>query len=225
MSTVFLHGDVDEELYMEQLERFVKQGHEHLYYRLKRSLYGFKQAPRQWYIKFDYFMIEYGFIRCKSDPCVYYKQLPNGEFVILFLYLDDMLVDRTRMRIVHELKKELATIFAMKDLDAAKKILGMTIIHDRQKKEIRLSQKQYIDKVVDRFGMAEAKVVSTPLVGHFRLFSDMCPKTPEDEEFMKGIPYCSAVGSIMYAMVCTCSNIAHAVGVVSKFMNNLGKPH
>jgi hypothetical protein len=170
-------------------------------------------------------MAEHNFTRCEADPCVYLKKLPSGEFVILLLYVDDMLVAGTNKRIVNELKQKLASKFAMKDLGAAKKILGMTITRDRKKREITLSQKQYIDKVVERFGMADAKVTPIPLAGHFRLSSELCPKTQEEKEFMEKIPYKSAIGSIMYAMVSTRPDIAHAVGVVSRFMSNPGKAH
>jgi hypothetical protein len=225
VKTAFLHGDVEEELYMEQPHGFVKKGQENLYCKLNRSLYGLKQAPRQWYIKFDRFMTENNFTRCESDPCVYFKRLSNGAFVILLLYVDDMLVAGTNKRIVKELKEKLASNFDMKDLGAAKKILGMTITRDRKKKEITLSQQQYIDKVVERFGMADAKIAPLPLAGHFRLSSELCPKTQEEKDFMEKIPYKSAVGSLMYAMVSTRPDIAHAVGVVSRFMSNPGKTH
>lgn len=225
VKTAFLHGDVEEELYMEQPQGFVKKGHEHLYCILNRSLYGLKQAPKQWYVKFDHFMTEHNFTRCESDPCIYFKKLPSGEFIILLLYVDDMLVAGTNKRIVNELKQKLASKFAMKDLGAAKKILGMTITRDKKKREITLSQKQYIDKVVERFGMADAKVTPIPLADHFRLSSELCPKTQEEKEFMEKIPYKSAIGSIMYAMVSTRPDIAHAVGVVSRFMSDPGKAH
>lgn len=113
----------------------------------------------------------------------------------------------------------------MKDLGAMKKILGMTISRDRKKKELRLAQQDYIKKIVDRFGMTEAKSVCVPLASHCQLSSKLCPKTQEDQEFMKNIPYKSVVGSLMYAMVSTHLDIAHAVGVVSRFMSNPGKPH
>ena len=86
-------------------------------------------------------MAEHNFTRCESDPCVYFKRLPSGEFVILLLYVDDMLVAGTNKRIVNELKQKLASKFAMKDLGAAKKILGMTITRNRKKREITFSQK------------------------------------------------------------------------------------
>lgn len=168
-------------------------------------------------------MVDQHFTRCKSDPCIYYKVLDNGEFVLLLLYVDDELVIDTNMS-VSNLKQQLAHKFAMKDLGATKRILGMTIIKDRQKREIRLSQKN-INNVLDKFNMKSANVVSTPLVDHFHLSFEMCPKTQEDQEYMKGIPYSSIVKSLMYVMVCTRPHIAHAMRVEMRFMSNPSKIH
>ena len=73
--------------------------------------------------------------------------------------------------------------------------------------------------------MHNTKPVSTPLANHFKLSKDMCPETQEEIDYISKIPYSSAVGSLMYAMVCTRPDIAHAVGVVSRYMNNPGKEH
>eukprot|EP00253_Pinus_taeda_P027936 PITA_27936 len=73
--------------------------------------------------------------------------------------------------------------------------------------------------------MHNAKPVSTPFASHFKLSKEMCPKTQEDMDYMSKVPYASAVGSLMYAMVCTRPDIAHAVGVVSRYMTNPGKEH
>jgi hypothetical protein len=111
----------------------------------------------------------------------------------------------------------------MKDLGAAKKILGMRITRDRKNHKLTLSQGEYTEKVLERFRMQNAKPVSTPLASHFKLTKEMCPKTQEEIEYMSRVPYSSAVGSLMYAMVCTRPDIAHVVGVVSRYMNNPGK--
>jgi hypothetical protein len=79
--------------------------------------------------------------------------------------------------------------------------------------------------VLERFRMQNEKLVSAPLASHFKLTKEMCPKTREEIEYMSRVPYSSAVGSLMYAMVCTRPDITHAVGVVSKYMNNPGKEH
>ena len=68
--------------------------------------------------------------------------------------------------------------------------------------------------------MHNAKLVSTPLSSHFKLSKEMCPKTQKEIDYMSRIPYSSAVGSFMYAMVCTRLDIAHVVGVVRRYMNN-----
>uniref|UniRef100_A0A3Q7EBT0 Reverse transcriptase Ty1/copia-type domain-containing protein n=1 Tax=Solanum lycopersicum TaxID=4081 RepID=A0A3Q7EBT0_SOLLC len=113
----------------------------------------------------------------------------------------------------------------MKDLGPARQILGMQIVRDRKAKKLVLSQEKYIQKVLRRFSMDKAKVVSTPLAMHFKLSTKQCPSSDDEKENMKKVPYASAVGSLMYAMVCTRPDIAHAVGVVSRFLSNLGREH
>jgi hypothetical protein len=192
---------------------------------LKKNLYGLKKDPRQWYLKFDRFMIEQGYIRCHSDHCVYFKRIENGSHIIFLLYVDDMLVVGSNMQDINVLKKKLSNSFAMKDLGVAKKILGMRITRDRKNHKLTLSQGLYTEKVLERFRMQNAKPVSTPLANHFKLTKEMCPKTKEEIEYMSRVPYSSIVGSLMYAMVCTRPDIAHAMGVVSRCMNNPGKEH
>ena len=87
MKTAFLHGELNEEIYMEQPEGFEEKGKEHLVCRLKKSLYGLKQAPRQWYKKFDSFMVIQGYARTNVDHCVYVKQFEVGNFIILLCTL------------------------------------------------------------------------------------------------------------------------------------------
>jgi hypothetical protein len=92
-------------------------------------------------------------------------------------------------------------------------------------KKLKLSQTEYVKKILSRFSMDEAKSVSTPLGSHFRLTKDQSPKTEQEQAYMSKVPYASAIGSLMYAMVCTRPNIAHAMGVVSRYMSNPGKQH
>ena len=73
--------------------------------------------------------------------------------------------------------------------------------------------------------MHEAKPVSTPLAAHFRLSSAMCPQSDKNVEYMSKVPYSSAVGSLMYAMVCSRPDLSHALSVVSRYMANPGKEH
>jgi hypothetical protein len=224
VKTAFLHGDLDEEIYMQQPEGFSVKEKEKLVCRLTKSLYGLKQAPRQWYKKFDGFMQRHGYNKCNADHCCYFKRF-ESSYIILLLYVDDMLVAGPDMDEIQMLKKQLSREFDMKDLGAAKQILGMRINRDKQKGTLQLSQEEYIDRILKRFSMSNAKPVSTPLASHFRLSKDQSPKTEEEKDIMAKVPYASAIGSLMYAMVCTRPDIAHAVGAVSRFMTNPGKQH
>jgi hypothetical protein len=144
---------------------------------LKKRWYGLKQAQSQWYLKFDRFMKEQGYSRWHSDHCVYFKNLENGIYIILLLYVDGMLVAGSNMQDINVLKKKLANSFAMKDLGVANKIFGMRITRDRKNHKLTLSQGEYREKVLERFRIKNAKPISTPLASHFKLTKEMCPKT------------------------------------------------
>ena len=129
------------------------------------------------------------------------------------------------MEEIDKLKKEMSMEFSMKDLGAAKQILGMRISRDRVNGSLKLSQEEYVKKVLSRFNMDGAKPVSTPLASHFKLTKEQSPSTEQERAHMANVPYSSAIGSLMYAMVCTRLDIAHAVRVVSRYMSNPGKQH
>ncbi|KAE8683538.1 hypothetical protein F3Y22_tig00111200pilonHSYRG00002 [Hibiscus syriacus] len=153
--TAFLHGDLEEEIYMRHPEGFIEAGKKNLVCKLKKSLYGLKQAPRQWYKKFDSFMSSSGFTRCQADHCCYIKRFDNS-FIILLLYVDDMLVAGSDMQEIINLKQKLSKQFAMKNLGAAKQILGMRIKRDTKSGTLILSQAEYINKVLSRPDIAQA---------------------------------------------------------------------
>ena len=113
----------------------------------------------------------------------------------------------------------------MKDLGPARQILGMQILHDRKAKKLWLSQEKYIEWVLERFNMKHAKPISTHLGAHFKLRKKSCSSSKKEKKDIASTIYSSAVGSLMYAMVCPWPDIAHVVGVVNKFMVNLGKDH
>ena len=225
VKTAFLHGELEEEIYMEQPEGFLVKGKEDYVCKLKKSLYGLKQAPRQWYMKFESVMGEQGYKRCSSDHCVFIQRFSGDDYIMLLLYVNDILIVGKNVSRIARLKKELSKSFAMKDLGPAKCILGMRIERDRKSNKLYLSQEKYIEKVHRKFKMDKAKEVSCPLAAHFKLSKKQCPSTDEMEKEMQKVPYASAVGSLMYAMVCTRPDIAQAVSTVSRFMSNPGRPH
>ena len=110
VKTAFLLGDLEEEIYMEQPKGFTIKGKEHLVCRLKKSLYSLKQALIQGYEKFDSFMIKHGYDKTDSDHCVFVKKFSDGEFIILLLYVDDMLIVGHDTCKIDKLKKRLEQV-------------------------------------------------------------------------------------------------------------------
>ncbi|KAG8483166.1 hypothetical protein CXB51_022143 [Gossypium anomalum] len=225
VKTAFLHGELEEDIYMQQPEGFTVSEKEDYVCLLKKSLYGLKQSPRQWYKRFDSFMTSHDFKRSSFDSCVYFKKNNDGSFVYLLLYVDDMLIAAKDKGEIRKVKAQLSEEFEMKDLGPAKKILGMEILRDRKTSKLYLSQKGYIEKLLCRFNMRSAKPVSTPLAAHFRLSSALSPQSDDEIEYMSHVPYSSAVGSLMYAMVCSRPDLSYAVSAVSRYMANPGKEH
>ena len=183
--------------------------------KLNKSLYGLKQAPREWYHKFHSFMLSQGYKRSDTDHCLYTKQAKDVSLLILILYVDDMLIAGKNIHEVDALKSKLNATFDMKDLGEANPILGMRIVRKRGKKFIFLSQSGYIDKVLKCFNMEGGKALSTPLPSYVKLSLNDSPKSDVEKAEMAKVPYSSAVGSVMYAMICTRPAIAYAVGVVN----------
>ncbi|KAL6333801.1 hypothetical protein AAG906_028987 [Vitis piasezkii] len=101
----------------------------------------------------------------------------------------------------------------MKDLGFTSQILGIKISRDRTNRKLQLSQENYIEKVLDKFNMGKTKPMSSPLGSYLKLSSKQNPSSEKEKEEMRKVPYASAVGSLMYAMVCTRPDIAHVVGV------------
>ena len=136
---------------MEQPKGFEVKGKKDYMCRLKKSLFGLKQAPRQWYKKFESVMGEYGYKKTTSDHCVFVQEFSDDDFIILLLYVDEMLIIGKNSSRIENLKKQLSKSLAMKDLGPAKQILGIPIFQDRKKKKLYMSQEWYINKVLKRF--------------------------------------------------------------------------
>ncbi|GKC88031.1 retrovirus-related pol polyprotein from transposon TNT 1-94 [Tanacetum coccineum] len=195
VKTTFLHGNLEEEIYMLQPEGFEQKGKENLVCRLNKSMYGLKQAPR------------------------------NNDSVILLLYVDDMLVADPNKERISKLKAQLAKEFEMKDLGPANKILRMQIHRDRISRKIWLSQKSYVKKILKMFNMQDYKPISTPFPTNVKLSSKMSHISEKQRIEMSRVSYASAVGSLMFAVICTRPDIAYAVGVVSRYMAEPGREH
>ncbi|KAL0294442.1 UNVERIFIED_CONTAM: Retrovirus-related Pol polyprotein from transposon TNT 1-94 [Sesamum radiatum] len=127
VKTAFLNGFVEEEIYMDQPEGFTSIGEEQKVFHLQRSIYGLKQASRNWNIRFDEVIRGYDFIKNDFDPCVY-KKVSGSSVAFLVLYVDDILLIGNDVKMLCDTKAWLSTQFSMKDLGEASYILDIKII-------------------------------------------------------------------------------------------------
>jgi hypothetical protein len=162
--TAFLNGELDEEIYMDQPDRFVAEDQEGKVCKLLKSLYGLKQAPKQWHEKFDRNLTSAGFVINEADRYSYYRhgggQHGGGQGVMLCLYVDDILIFGTSIEVINDVKSFLSKSFDMKDLGEVDVILNIKLIKDEN--GITLSQSHYVEKVLSRFGYMGSKPSPTP---------------------------------------------------------------
>lgn len=206
---------------MTQPEGFQVRGQEDKVYKLKKSLYGLKQASRQWYLKFHQVIVQLGFVANKLDNCVYIQK-SDRIFTILSLYVDDILLAGNDMETVNRIKLELGEKFEMKDMGEASYVLGIQILRDRKSRTLSFNQERYLHMILKRFGLQNCNPAPTPLVTGKRLCKGQCPgegQKPLD------VPYAQAVGSLMYAMLCTRPDLAYPVSLVSRYQSNPGPAH
>src|SRR4051812_28902051 len=224
VKTAFLNGNLDEDVYMIQPEGFVDPQNASKVCKLQKSIYGLKQASRSWNIRFKKVVKSFGFIENEKETCVF-KKFSGSSIVFLILYVDDILLIGNDIPMLEAVKDSLKNSFSMKDLGEATYILGIKIYRDRLRRLIGLSQSTYIDKVLKRFNMHEAKKGFLPASHGIKLSKTRCPSTTDERESMSMIPYASAIGSIMYTMICTRLDVSYALNVTSRYQANPGEGH
>ena len=224
VKTAFLNRELDEEIYMDKPLCFESKGQKRKVCKLKRFIYDLKQASRQWNIKFHHVVLKDGFKMMEEDHCMYLKCLNNG-FVILSLYVNEILLAENSKEMIDIAKKWLSSNFEMKHMGEANYVLGVKIVRDRAKRLLALSQETYIKRMLECYHMQDSKPMDTPVDKSLSLSRDMCPKTPEEKEKMFRVPYANAVGSLMYAMMYTCPDICYVVGLISRYQSNLRQKH
>ncbi|PRQ31880.1 putative RNA-directed DNA polymerase [Rosa chinensis] len=198
VKTAFLNGELVEDIYMMQPPGFVEKGKEHMVCKLRKSIYGLKQASRQWYLKFDEIISDFGFVENKMDECIYLK-VSGSKFIILVLYVDDILLASSDMTLLKDTKDMLSHSFEMKDLGDASYVLGLEIIRDRSRSFLELSQKAYIERVLKRFNMQKCSSGEVPIGKGDKFSKEQCPRNELEKKSMQDKPYASLVGSLMYA--------------------------
>lgn len=210
VSSAFLYGEIDEDVYLEPPEGVTVRNGQCL--KLKKALYGLKQAPKRWNSKFDEVVKRMGFVPTTTDPCVY--KIPKQE-IMLCVYVDDGLIIGKDKRVIVDLLNEMGKSFQIKTIDGGN-FLGMQIKHDER--SIFLNQQRYIDDMVEKYGSTASKAVSSPLADVKQCFNveNMCT----DKE-----GYREKIGSLLYCAVNTRPDILFPTTLLARFCENPKKVH
>lgn len=218
--TAFLQSPVDEEIYVEQPHGYEQYGAsgKPLVCKILKSLYGLRQAPRNWHKVIDDWLRQYGLKPSGADPCVYVVILSNGDILVVVLYVDDLLIAGNNAEAVERFKRDIAKKFKMTDLGNLRWLLGMEVRRNRENRVIEVSQAAYIDRVLERFGMADCKPVTTPAEG-------ILPRLTEEQGGVSDGDYRSLVGSLLYAAMVTRPDIAYAVQALGRHLQSSGPVH
>ena len=219
--TAFLNGELDEEIYMAAPEGFSHMLPPGKCYRVKRSLYGLVQAPRQFNEKAVRTLAALGLQQLKSDPCLF-TSFDNSIFIAVIIYVDDLLMFSNSAIHMEDVEKHLEGVFDIKKLGDPKVYLGLEIRRDRSKREIKISQTRYITEMIDRYGLSTettGRQITTPMTS-----DDLTNLvvTESDRQEMKNIPYLSLIGSLLYASNGSRPDISYAVSLLARFSTN---PH
>jgi hypothetical protein len=212
----FLHGELEEEVYMDLPPGFTTVFDVGKVCKLNKSLYGLKQSPRAWFGKFSQSMKNYGFKQSQADHTLFLK-CDRGKLTALILYVDDMIVTGNDEEGIRRLRDYLAKEFEMKDLGALRYFLSIEVARSRH--GIFLSQRKYVLDLLTETGMLACQPIDTPIEQNHKLGDDRVDQVPTNKE-----RYQRLVGRLIY-LSHTQPDLAYAVSVVSQFMHSPNEVH
>jgi hypothetical protein len=194
--------------------------------RLRKSLYGLKQAGQRWYQKFTQILSTLGFQQCKVDQAVFYKHIKTPcSIIVIAVHVDDCTIAASSTAAVDALKVGLRKHVEVTDLGKLHWMLGIEVRRDRVGGTVHLSQRSYIDTIIRHYGFSDAKPVSTPFDTQVRLTLEQALADVAEFAVMCDVPYREAVGALNWAALATRPDIAFAVATVARFSANPGMVH
>jgi hypothetical protein len=225
VKSAYLNAPLKETIYMKAPRGVLKHGQEGKVLRLLKGLYGLKQAGRGWYLEMTrVFLKELDFKRSAIDHSVYYRRV-GDEHTIVAVATDDMVVASKRAEDAERFKSEIKKFWEITDHGPIKWFLGFEIKRDRESRSISINQRAYIEGMVEKFRLSNARPVSTPMEPGIQFSIDQCPSTINQTNRMHGVPYSEAIGSVLWPVVVSRPDAAFAVGILSQFIQNPGQAH
>jgi len=216
MLSAFLHGNLEEEVFIEQPPGYIKIGNKHKVYKLKTTFYGLKQAPRAWYSRIETYFAKVGFQKCPYEHTLFVKIGDGGKLLFVCLYVDDLIFTRNDGAMFNECKKSMMEEFEMTDLGKMHYFLGLEVVQFDD--EIFISQKKYVQEILDTFKIKDCNFEVTPIEFGRKIHKD------EEGEKLNSTLFKQIVASLMY-LTTTMSDIMYAVSLISKFMKNSTTMH
>lgn len=209
--SAFLNGDIQDDVYIKLPKGFKEI--EGTVCKLKKSLYGLKTSPKNWNDKFHELMSKMSFKRSEYEYCLYIKTNVKSKMYIL-IYVDDLLVAGTNEKEVDNVIKILNNTFKMNNLGQIKHFLGMNITQNLSEGKITINQTNYLRGVLEKFGMLNCKPSKTPMNNNFH--HDYLKRVKsENLEIEKRCRM--AIGSLMYAMLCSRPDICVSISILSRY--------
>ena len=211
IKNAFLHGDLAEEVYMEQLPGFVAQGESGLVCRLSRSLYGLKQSPWAWFGRFSSVVREFGMTWSTTDHSVFYHHMSSGQCIYLIIYVDDIVIMGNDQDGIQMLKQHLFSHFQTKDLGKLKYFLGIEIT--QSKSNVVMNQKKYALEILEETDMIDCKPIDTLMDPNVKLVLGQ-------EEPLRDPGRCRQLVRKLNHLTITRPDISFPVSVVSQFLQS-----
>jgi len=211
IKNAFLHGNLEEEVYMEQPHGFVAHGESsNMVCRLHKSFYGIKQSPRAWFDRFSTVVQQFGMMRSEADHSIFYRHSAQG-CIYLIVYVYDIVIIGSDEQIIHQLKHNLYTQFQTKDLGKLRYFLGIEVA--QSKDGLVILQRKYAMDILEETCLLNAKLVDTLMDPNVKLLPNQGELLSDSRRYRR------LVGKLNYLTV-TCPNISFAVTVVSQFLNS-----
>ncbi|CAL1391749.1 unnamed protein product [Linum trigynum] len=214
VNNAFLHGDLDEEVYMRVPQGFARDGDTRVC-RLRKSLYGLRQASRNWYAKFASALVDFGFTMSRADNSLFIYHTPEA-FVAVLIYVDDVVLTGDAPEVIQSVKTFLHQRFSIKDLGVLKYFLGIEVA--RSPDGIVLSQRKYTLDILKDSGLGAARPSSFPMEQNHTL------TRPTDDRADDVSSYRRLVGRLLYLTI-TRPDIAYSVNVLSQFVHSPSPDH
>nr|KAJ0198111.1 hypothetical protein LSAT_V11C700366270 [Lactuca sativa] len=214
VNNAFLHGDLDEEVYMKVPQGFSKEGETRVC-RLHKSLHGLKQASRNWYQKFTKFLLSINFRQSKEDHSLF-LQNQEGVYTIILIYVDDVIIAGNDLDHIKQTKIQLDKAFSIKDLGQLRYFLGIEV--EKTLDSLVLSQRKYILDILKDSGMLGCKPSAFPIEHNLKL-----DRWEEEARVDAGV-YIRLFGRLLYLQA-THPDVAYSVNVLSQFVGDPRTSH